>query len=398
MTESAKAIALGLGDNTDYELFFDCSILEAMAKSMDIHLADIRNVRQIKSSRDLVCSILYFMLTATGGERFIEDESIIERFSAAFGFKITIGGTAPRAAIFMAKLGYRSYLHLVTINDHIRKLLPEGCEYVCSNDRDSSFPHLIIQYTQGMRIRFNDIDILTERANRIIFDNDADNIVMKLSDRYFDGLDGARVLLLSGFNAMQDRALLEGRLAFMVRRLEQIPEETTVFYEDACFYSQDFTRLVWDRLIPHIDIYSLNEDELQAYIGCKMDLLDPEAVLRGLSRMNEIVSVPTLIVHTRYWALAYGADARKYRRALKAGITSATTRFRFGDDFTVVQYAETERLPDEAEGAAFARALERLSAVACCVPSVTVTESKVTTIGLGDAFVGGVIPVLAEGI
>ena len=32
-------------------------------------------------------------------------------------------------------------------------------------------------------------------------------------------------------------------------------------------------------------------------------------------------------------------------KALKGGVTMATTRFRYGDDFTVENYKEIERLP-----------------------------------------------------
>ena len=60
--------------------------------------------------------------------------------------KITLGGTSVRAAIAMRKLGYTSALHLVTINEHVRRLIPQDSPYVCSNTIDSSYPHLIVQF------------------------------------------------------------------------------------------------------------------------------------------------------------------------------------------------------------------------------------------------------------
>ena len=75
----------------------------------------------------------------------------------------------------------------------------------------------------------------------------------------------------------------------------------------------------------------------------------------------------------------------------------AATRFRFGDDFTPADYRETEGLRAEAIGAEFAATLNRLAGHGiCCLPSVQVEEGKGTTIGLGDAFVGGFLPALLE--
>lgn len=75
----------------------------------------------------------------------------------------------------------------------------------------------------------------------------------------------------------------------------------------------------------------------------------------------------------------------------------AATRFRVSDDFTPADYLETEGLPVEAIGAEFAATLNRLAGHrVCCLPSVQVEEGKGTTIGLGDAFVGGFLPALVE--
>ena len=96
-----------------------------------------------------------------------------------------------------------------------------------------------------------------------------------------------------------------------------------------------------------------------------------------------------------HWALAYGENATQFARALKGGVTMATTRFCFGDEFTVDNYREVEALPPSAEGAAFAATLEGLlDGRVCCVPVACVEQSNATTIGLGDAFVGGFLPAL----
>ena len=96
-----------------------------------------------------------------------------------------------------------------------------------------------------------------------------------------------------------------------------------------------------------------------------------------------------------YWALAYGDNVQGMASALKGGVTMATTRFRYGDDFTVENYREVENLPPNPEGAQFAAAIAGLLGSKVCVaPVAQVDQSSGTTIGLGDAFVGGFLPAL----
>ena len=205
----------------------------------------------------------------------------------------------------------------------------------------------------------------------------------------------AKVFLVSGFNAMQSRELLNDRMLTLRNIMKSLPSETLVFYEDACFHKPALSKQIRDALLDVIDIYSMNEDELQGYLGRNINLLSPDEVFAALKDIHQLITVPLLVVHTKYWALAFGSDASQYAQALKGGITMATTRFRYGDDFSDIEYLETEKLPEESEGADFVLALQGLAGDnVCCLPSVEVKESKVITVGLGDAFVGGFLPSL----
>ncbi|MEZ4726108.1 MAG: hypothetical protein R3E79_03120 [Caldilineaceae bacterium] len=73
----------------------------------------------------------------------------------------------------------------------------------------------------------------------------------------------------------------------------------------------------------------------------------------------------------------------------------ATTRFRYGDGFTVENYQAVEQLAPNQQGVAFADAITQLTGdQICCVPVAQVEQTNGTTIGLGDAFVGGFLPAL----
>jgi ADP-dependent phosphofructokinase/glucokinase len=390
-----EQIALGFGNNIDYEIVWDSKVIEKLIIQHGIHAEEVSATREVNCERDLVISILSFMKSGGGGERFVAASDIIEQFAQNFKVKITLGGTAVRASIAMRKLGYTSALHLVTINDHVRRLIPHDSPYVCSNPRDSLYPHLIVQFGKGTCVKASDIDICTSRANRIIYHHDNDNISMKLNEGFADLITEARVLLISGFNAMQSKELLINRLESLLRIMEKLPKDALVYYEDASFYDPTFSQLILSALANKIGIYSLNEDELQAHLGRELDPLNPFQIKEALETLQKRIPVPIIVVHSMRWALAYGENAGHFENALKGGVTMATTRFCYGDDFTVENYKEIEGLPPNQEGAIFSDTLKRLLAnKVCCVPVAEVEQSTPTTIGLGDAFVGGFLPAL----
>jgi ADP-dependent phosphofructokinase/glucokinase len=388
---------LGLTNNIDYEIRWDSEVIERMIVEEELRNADLTACPEIKSRRDLLISILGFLRNGSGGERFVINSNVIEDFSRHFEKKITLGGTAVRAAIAMRKLGCRSAVHLVTMNEHVRRFLPGDCEYLCSSAQPSSWPHLIVQFKAGTCVHAKDIHIETTRANRIIYVYDEDNVRVLLHPALPVLFASAKVFLICGFNAMQDVEMLRDRLRFLTDMFERQGSDSGVliFFEDACYHKPELSAVVREYLLKYIDIYSLNEDEFESYIGRGVSWTDAQAVLEALGDLRNVIPVKALVVHTRHWALAYGENAAAYRKALTGGITMATTRFRFGDDFTKEDYIETGILHPEEAGRVFAQKIEAMSkGLVCCVPSFTVTEKHVTTVGLGDTFVGGFLPVL----
>lgn len=392
-----QPIALGFGGCIDYEIVWDSAVVEALIDEYAIRADELDIDHAIADERDLVISLLSFLQRGSGGERWVASSVIVEGFAQRFERKITLGGSSVRAAIAMRKLGYRSVLHLVTVNDHVRRLLPAECPYICSNETDSSHPHLIVQFDQGTRVRAGDIDICAQRANRLIYHNDIDNIAMKLDGRFTELLTDAQVLLISGFNAMHDETLLRDRLVTLLHMMDALPQNAIVFYEDAGFYNPTFHQLIHQALAGRITIFSLNEDELQGHLGHPIDPLDAVQTKMALVDLQQKISTPVFVLHTMFWALAYGENAQRVAPALKGGVTMATTRFCHGDAFTAEQYNATAALPPNPQGASFTAAIhELLGDQVYCVPVPLVAQANGTTIGLGDAFVGGFLPALLE--
>jgi len=156
-----------------------------------------------------------------------------------------------------------------------------------------------------------------------------------------------------------------------------------------------FSHIVYGTLAHRMHILSLNEDELQGYLQKQINLLDVNVVAAALAELHTLFPVPIIVVHTKHWALAYGDTAASYAKALKAAVTMATTRFCYGDDFTIEQYRTVEALPPSPDNAAFVEQLNSLPGKQLwAVPVAQVEPAKATTVGLGDAFVGGFLPAL----
>ncbi len=392
----SERIALGFCNNVDYEIVWDAEALEELITVYEVSAAEIGSQGAINSERQLLISILGFMTAAGGGERFVSSSGIIERFAARFQKKITLGGTSVRAAIAMRKLGYTAALHLITMNSHVRRLLPPDCPYVCSNPRDSAYPHLIVQFGKGARLRAGDIDIRARQANRLIYHCNDARISMNLNEDFAELITGAKALLISGFNAVQNKRLLAERLVSLKNMMKRLPRDATVFMEDGAYYDPSYRQLILRELGGGIGVYSMNEDELQVHLDRAVDLHEAHSVTSALADLSRRIPAATIVVHTRRWALAYGGDARKYAAALQAGLTLATTRFRYGDDFTLANYREIAERAPSAEDARFAEIINaKQGANMVCVPVAAVEQANGVTIGLGDAFVGGFLPALA---
>ncbi|MCA9883101.1 MAG: hypothetical protein KC708_09030 [Anaerolineae bacterium] len=392
MTEK---IALGFGNNIDYEIAWNTEAIKRLILEYDIHDDELSIDHSIRSERDLVVSILGFMKIGSGGERFVASSDIIEEFSRHFENKITLGGTSVRAAIAMRMLGYTSALHLVTTNDQVRKLIPSDSPFVCSGTEEKSYPHLIVQFGKNICVQANDIDICTKHATRLIYHSDSVNIEMNINEDFADLVTGAKVFLISGFNAMHSEELFLDRIESLKRIMDKLPGDALVYYEDAGFHEPRFSPLMVNALADYIDIYALNEDELQGYLHRQVDLLDVGQVRQALADLKRQFPIPTIIVHTQYWALAYGDNAAQYSKALKSATTLATTRFCYGDDITREHYQKIENFAPNPMGAEFADKINgAVDAHFCCVPVAYIEQQIGTTVGLGDAFVGGFLPML----
>ena len=392
-----EKIVLGLGGTVDYEIEFDSTVVNKLITEHQISAKEISNTIPINSERDLVLNLLAFLQSGTGGERFVSQSSLIENFANRCKFAITLGGTCVRAAMAMDVLGIASTLHLVSISNDVRRLLPKSAKYICSSNIDTFDPHLIVQFRSGEEICSSDINFVTPHPNRIIFTNDLPNQELVISDQLGYALCKARIFLISGFNCIQDRQILDERITSIKDHLKQLPKDAIVFFEDAGYHVPELSKVVRMLLVNQFDVYSMNEEEMQFYLGQSLDLLDAGVMSVAFKELYAVIGAKVLVVHTGYWSVAIGRNANNYKSALHGGVTMASTRFCFGDNLTLENYEAVSNYEINPQGETFALNINSaLADQVVCIPAFVLDVEKPTTIGLGDSFVGGFIAALFQ--
>ena len=396
-----EKIALGFHTCVDYELIWDTATVEQQIIAFDIHAADLKISPEADSERSLWISTLAHLQAGIGGEIIPEEASVCVDFANHFDYEITMGGTATRAAIVLDKLGYDSVLQTSCYNEHVERLLPNHVHALSGvpADQNEIYPHVIVQCAGGVRIHANDIDFVTPRENRILISRDSDSLNMPVLDEEFGKLiTDSEIFLIGCFSQVLDEDIIADRMVKTRKLLAHLPEDALVIMEDGCYVKKHFRNYVHRELASCVDILSMNEDEMQEYIGKRINILDPEAVIAALDEVYKGTNIPVLLVHSAAWALAYGENAGMMRQSLEGGVTMAATRFRIGDDITPELYEETKTLAPKADSVIFCEKMKQLLGdKICIIPCKDLSHVKnPTVVGLGDSFAGGLLPGLLK--
>lgn len=392
----AARVVLGLGGTVDFELEWDAAALGRLARELGIGVDDLDPRPPITDERSLLTVVLGHLAEGTGGEHFAASSDTVRRFAARFDHRVTLGGTNIRAAIAMALLDVPATVHVVEVDETMDRLLPPGTAVLSSGTSPALDPHLVVQYPAGARVRLTDAEIVAPHPNRVIVTNDPPNRLLTLAPGLGEAVRRAEVVMLSTLNAIQEPDVLAERLTQLEEVMTQAEPGTLVLWEEAGYHLDGVRDAVKDTVVRLADVYSMNEDELALFIGRGVDLLDPEDVAAALDELAVVVPAPTLVLHTKHWALARGARAPWLRAALRGGIAAATARYVHGDATTAGDLAGVGRFLPDAASAAFATALESRRADVVCEPGYRPDVARPTTIGLGDTFVGGFVAALVR--
>lgn len=396
-----EKIAMGFHTCVDYELVWDTHVVEEQIRAFDIHADELKMDTEVDSERAIWIVMLAHLMEGIGGEMVPDTAEACEQFANHFEYAITMGGTPTRAAIVLDRLGYSTALQTSCYNEHVEKLMPARVHALPGVEpgHDRIYPHVVLQCRGGVRIHANDIDFVTPRENRLMVSRDEDSLNMPILPEAFGTMiEDADVFLLGCFSEIIDRDILEGCIEKTKALFSHLPEDALVVAEDGCYVKKDFRYYVHEQLAHVVDILSMNEDELQEYIGKKINILDAEAVKDAVEYVHKNSGIPTILVHSAAWALAYGEKAKSMYKSLEGGVAMAATRFRIGDDFTPEDYEETRNMPGKAENVAFCEEIQKLSDEhICCIPCKDLSYVEhPTVVGLGDSFAGGLLPGLLK--
>lgn len=393
-----ERIALGFHACVDFELKWDWKKLKELIVKYDIKADELDRDIKIDTQRKLLLAILGHMKAGMGAEFVPEFSEICFDFAQHFEYEITVGGTAARAAVAISKRGYESALSMVCYNSYMKERLPKQVHYYSNigEGNENIYPHVVFSYPKNAHILANDIDFVTPRENRLLFSRDIDSLNMVISQGFAPMIRNAEVMLLSCFSEVLEKEILIERMQQVNQLLEQLPKNAFVVCEDGCYVNKSFRIYVHEALCSRLNALSMNEDEMQEYIGRRIDIMEPDEVLEALQYIYKRIKIPLLMIHSAAWAIAYGKNAKLMRHVLEGGIRSAATRFQYGDDFGAREYEEAADLPVRQASITFCGQLERMSdKEVCCIPckDLDFVENPVV-VGLGDYFAGGLLPEL----
>jgi ADP-dependent phosphofructokinase/glucokinase len=392
-----EKIAIGFHTCTDYELIWDPEVLPNLIRKYGITNNEIGDINKnaVKSERDLLLNILYFLKKGAGGELIPLDPLICNKFAENFKYNITIGGTATRAAIAISKIGFGSVVHMVCNNAEMQKLLPKNISYISSVGELSHInPHVVLQYPAGFRVFANGIDFVTPRENRVLISRDLESMEYKLTKDFIPLIKDAEVFLLSCYSEILDFDILTDRVAVTREILRSLSPNAVIIMEDGDYVIRKHKDYVHRNLNGLVKILSMNEDELQCLIEKSIDILNPAEVLKSVENAFNLCGFPYILIHSSKWALIYGAEPAFAKPALESAINMASTRFIYGDDFGTEEFEKTGKLKPNYDSVKFCDIINSLGAgKICCVPAKNLEFVKnPTSVGLGDFFAGGLLP------
>lgn len=404
---------LGLGNNVDQEIVWDSAIIDRLFTEYPINGdSQTQNFSEgIATPPQFLCLLLNLFRQGKGGEYPLANEQICRFLESHFDCQATLGGTGARGGRTLAHLGFLVLLHLNILSQTVQDLLasplihttiPGGITRVrdlgeCG--RGEYAPHFIVQYNRGDTIHAARQRIECPQANRIILPFDEINKTLPLYDHFFRAMletsDRIASVVISGFNAMTDEALLLQRLTRLKTALLLIhSKHIPIYFEDGGYHVPRYKEHVFRALGPLIDVCGMNEDEFFDILHLHhhtVNMSDLHSIVAGLEAILTTYDFKSVVLHTKDYALFYGA---RFNESIEAGLEFANllaaTRARIGKDGNLRDVEDTYCLPDSEQGITFQQQSQNSVMNRYLVVSpAKYLSNPACTIGLGDTFVAG---------
>lgn len=410
---SRKMPAMGYTSNLDILCDFQIDILNNLLEEY-MQGEDLNKMKAstlIKTVPDFISTLVYFCGKGIGGEVDIEEPKIIDKF---FTTKHGMGGTSAQAAMALAAIGCPSVIHLTDDSKEVCDILNSEHIYTVSSNgelihtnqvtqRSEQEIHYIIQFKKGDVIRLGDQELVIPVSNRLIITKITVNELLPFSKPYFDYIEqNAKDIssnVLSSFNALNDKEILEERLDFVkqhIRTYKANNEAGIVFFEDAHYHSDSIKKLCIETIYSEVDIVCMNEEEL-AYIlnmyNVPINIDDITSCVTGIKFIKENLNINKgVIVHTKDYSMYVGDKLNvDIESGLIYGNMLATAKAMGGWYGSKEQISKVLELPLSEKGKSNRKIIgeSQYASETILVPTKYIDKPKYT-IGLGDSFVAGV--------
>ncbi len=412
--EERRYPALGYTSNLDLLCDFKVERLnQLLAEHMPgAVLSEMQVAVKIRTIEDLLETMVYYCSHGIGGEVDVENTRLVEE---SFHFDYGMGGTAVQAAMALNEVGCPSVVHLTDDSREVCDILDNPYVYTVSQEgtlvhtdkikqKQEQEPHFIIQFKKDEEIRLGEQVAVIPCSNRLILTKITVNEFVPFSEPYFKWVEQNAVKVssnvLSSFNALLDSKLLEERLKYVKRHIEEYRKnnpEGIVFFEDAHYHDMDVKKLCLETIYSSVDIVSLNEEELDYTLNdmyrFEADIDNIISCVAGATFIRCKFGIRKgVVIHTKDYSMYVGEPLKAdIERGLMYGNMLATAKAKNG------WYGTREQIKEVLEFGFSAKGMEHYQTIAesdyagkvVLVPSKYIDTPKYT-IGLGDSFAGGV--------
>jgi len=406
--------AMGYTSNLDLVCDFRVEILNELLSEYlpNAKLSEMKPAGKIRDMRDLIGTLVYFCSNGIGGEVDIENIEVVKK---SFQWENGMGGTSAQAAMALAAVGCPSIIHLTDDSREVCGILQSPYIYTVSEDeklihtdaviqKQKPEIHCIIQFKKGGKICLSGQEAIIPVSNRLILTKVTVNEFVPFSKPYFTYVEKNALNIssdvLSSFNVLLDQNLLLERLKFVKQHVKKYREGNgsgIVFFEDAHYHDYEVRSLCMETIYPHVDIVSLNEEELKYTLYMyrfSVDIDDILSCVEGTKFIKEKFCVQKgIIVHTKDYSMYVGGrmDTVDIESGLIYGNLLATAKAENGWYGNKEQVQRVLDLPLSPKGIENLRIIadSKYANEVVLVPTKYIDKPKYT-IGSGDSFVAGV--------
>ena len=424
-------LALGFTNSVDRIVTLDGAHLAALAADLagPDPLAPLPNPDHAATPGDFVRSLLYYIRTGRGSEVWLDSPDLGAWIAATFQGRAQVGGTGVRAANTLARLGFPSLLHVTSlgpeqaslIDDSGRILIPTANGLVTPGNAirpdDPIREHFIFEFQAGLTVPLASGPLVAPEANRVIVSRHPGNLDHPIDHHFVAAVADpeARIpwVLVSGFSQVDGVAMARARISetlAAIRQWRRKPDPPRVHLELGAMPDPETFAIVRDYLVPAVDSLGLNEDELTATLTLAGQP-PPDgfaAMIAGLDQLQRRHDVPRLGLHTRHCCITIteGDPLAEQSAQLYASAVAASFA-RLADFPTPTDLEETVATGTvsttglgliaslaDLDIAQVAPGIARLSDRWLVVAPTLAISHPAATIGLGDSFTGGLLPML----